>query len=73
MSRPAPSKALMPKEEILVKSYYPAKEILTQYKYHDDVTFNQVGSTFAVVSDHSVIHLYDTHECREINEIKNNR
>ena len=71
MERPT-LKPFFSREEALVKSYYPAVNLLEKIEDFNDVVFDPTGSTFAVVSENKSIYLFDTFKCTLIRpEIKN--
>ena len=64
-------KVRIPKEEALVKSYYPDHELTDKFQYYDDVVFNQEGTQFAIISEKKMITLFDTLKATQLCEIKN--
>ena len=64
-------KARIPKEEALVKSYFPDHDPIGKFQYYDDVVFNKEGTQFAVISEKKMIHVFDTLKCVQLFEIKN--
>ena len=60
-------------EEAVVRSYFHIPAILTDYKYHDSVSFSPDGQFFAVISESNDISIVKTDGCEIRSKIQNRK